>query len=85
LAIPEQLVCALSAISGYPHAVGRRGFIYVVDGSADIDGVTITSGQAALAEGQSVAAISSSAGTRLMWRFGKPHHEPLHQHGPFED
>lgn len=64
---------------------GFRGFIYAVEGSANVDGRQLDSGEAALIEDQSQVILQSGGGARLMWCFGKPHHEPMHQHGPFVD
>ena len=62
-----------------------RGFIYAVEGQANIDGEPLNSGEAAFIENQSQIALQSSEGGRLMWCFGRPHHELIDQHGPFVD
>ncbi|MBL4775528.1 MAG: pirin family protein [Mariprofundus sp.] len=67
-------------------ATNQRGFIYTVQGNVTINGHTLASCQAALIE--DVATIdmhSSDDGARLMWCFGVPHHESIHQHGPYVD
>ena len=64
---------------------GFRGFIYAVEGQTNIDGESLNSGEAAFIEDASQIALQSSEGGRLMWCFGRPHHEPIHQHGPFVD
>lgn len=62
-----------------------RGFIYAVEGSASIGDKQLDSGEAALIEDESQIALQSSEGAHLMWCFGRPHHEPIYQHGPFVD
>jgi len=62
-----------------------RGFIYAVQGEAHINGHQIGNGAAAFIENESEIEIKSETGARLMWCFGKPHHEPVYQHGPFVD
>jgi len=66
-------------------AAGARGFIYVVDGSVEIDGLKLESGQAACMDGIVSTNILSAKASRLMWCFGSPHNESIHQHGPFVD
>jgi len=62
-----------------------RGFIYAVEGSAEIDSKELNNGQAAFVEGVATIKIRSTNAARLMWCFGKPHGEPINQHGPFVD
>jgi len=64
---------------------GFRGFIYAVEGEVNIAGKSLSSGEAAYIEDESQIALQSSEGARLMWCFGRPHHEPIYQHGPFVD
>ncbi|WP_018293902.1 pirin family protein [Mariprofundus ferrooxydans] len=64
---------------------GFRGFIYAVEGEATLNSKTLACGDAAFAEDAPAIRLESSAGARLMWCFGKPHHEPIYQHGPFVD
>ncbi|NWF35977.1 pirin family protein [Mariprofundus sp. KV] len=64
---------------------GFRGFIYAVQGETRINGNQLGYGAAAFIEDESHIEITSEAGARLMWCFGKPHHEPIYQHGPFVD
>ena len=66
-------------------ATGARGLIYVVDGSVEINGLKLESGQAACMDDIAIINILSAQTSRLMWCFGKPHNEPIHQHGPFVD
>ena len=62
-----------------------RGFIYAVEGNANVNGKVLNSGEAALIEDESHIELTSEESARLMWCFGRPHHEPIHQHGPFVD
>ncbi|MDQ6981467.1 MAG: pirin family protein [Mariprofundus sp.] len=66
-------------------AAGARGLVYVVDGSIEINGLTLESGQAACMDDIAITNIISANESRLMWCFGSPHNEPIHQHGPFVD
>lgn len=64
---------------------GFHGFIYAVEGEVILDGKPLACGDAAFAEDNPAIQLESSTGARLMWCFGKPHHEPIYQHGPFVD
>jgi quercetin 2,3-dioxygenase len=64
---------------------GFQGFLYIVDGSIIIDGQPAKSGQAMLVEDTEAITLSAHEAARLMWCFGKPHHEPIRQHGPYVD
>jgi len=62
-----------------------RGFIYAVQGSVDINGLPVSSGQAVFIEHETSVRITSRADSQLMWCFGLPHFEPINQHGPYVD
>jgi len=64
---------------------GHRGFIYVVHGSAEINGKRVASGDAAFIEDVAQVELQSSRSARLMWCFGQPHHETIYQRGPYVD
>jgi quercetin 2,3-dioxygenase len=83
----EYLDIGLEADTTMTHDIppGFRGFLYIVDGSIMIDGQTAKSGQAVLVEGTEAITLSAQKPARLMWCFGKPHHEPIRQHGPYVD
>ena len=68
-----------------PLAQGFRGFVYVVDGAAGIGDRRVAAGQALLVEDTASLALASADGARLMWCFGRPHGEPIRQHGPYVD
>jgi len=64
---------------------GWRGIIYVVEGAIEAGGIITKASHALLIEGEVELEVTSQDGARLMWCFGAPHHEPIHQHGPFVD
>lgn len=66
-------------------AANRRGLIYIVEGEALLNLRPASAGEAMLIEEAARVHIASSRGAHLMWCFGKPHHEPIFQHGPFVD
>ncbi|HEY4732808.1 MAG TPA: pirin family protein [Gammaproteobacteria bacterium] len=65
--------------------VDYRGFIYAVEGQVKIGDSTLTSGEARFMEGIKQLTVSSTQASRFMVCFGKPHREPIRQHGPFVD
>ena len=84
----EYLDIHMQAMSSLERAIpaGMRGFIYVVDGELTLgDDNTLQTGQAAFVETETSLTLKASGDTRLMWCFGEPHQEPIHQHGPFVD
>ena len=66
-------------------APGMRGLIYPLSGQINVSGYCLKAGQAAYVDGEKQIDIQSHCAARLMWCFGQPHHEPIHQHGPFVD
>jgi len=66
-------------------ASGMRGLIYVVEGSISVDGNAVEAGSAAYVDGEIDLSIEAKSASRFMWCFGKPHGEPIYQHGPFVD
>ena len=64
----------------------QRGFVYVVDGSANIKKTKLKKGDAFFFEQETNhLSISASQGTRIMLISGKPHKQPIYQHGTFVD
>lgn len=61
-----------------------HGFVYVVEGSLTHNGTAVQQGQSFLFEGGSLA-WHSSTDTHFIWAAGRPHHEPIIQHGPYVD
>jgi len=64
---------------------GFRGFVYVVEGSLTLNGETLHTGQAAFIEQKRKLELLAVKHSRVMWCFGRPHGEPIYQHGPFVD
>lgn len=64
---------------------GYRGLVYVVDGVCEVNGEAVDQGAALFMEDPGAVTIRSGARCRLMLCFGRPHGEPIHQHGPFVD
>ncbi|MFQ5582753.1 MAG: pirin family protein [Mariprofundaceae bacterium] len=62
-----------------------HGLVYLVEGEAEVDGMPLNAGEAAYAEDEDSLTIVTDSGCRAMWCFGKPHGEPIVQHGPFVD
>jgi redox-sensitive bicupin YhaK (pirin superfamily) len=63
----------------------QRGFIYVVDGGIQIDDQTVKTGDAYYFEDKNALQISGAEGAHIMILSGKPHHEPIYQHGTYVD
>ena len=68
-----------------PVRSGQRGLIYIVEGEASVNLHAVVEGEALFIEDEASLQISSSCSTQLMWCFGRPHGEPIYQHGPFVD
>lgn len=64
---------------------GMRGLVYVVEGSVLVGSNNVDSGAAAFVDDISSLSIAAESDSRLMWCFGRPHGEPIYQHGPFVD
>ena len=64
---------------------GYRGFVYLVSGSVDVNGLSMTANQASFHDNTASLNISTDSGCRFLICFGKPHGEPIYQHGPFVD
>lgn len=64
-----------------------QGYIYLIKGKVAIDKeYTIENGQALLFEpGIKMLKLNFSKETELIYIAGKPHNEPIRQHGPFVD
>jgi quercetin 2,3-dioxygenase len=64
---------------------GMCGLIYVVEGSISLDGNAVEVGSAAYVDRETSLSINANSASRFMWCFGRPHGEPIYQHGPFVD
>jgi redox-sensitive bicupin YhaK (pirin superfamily) len=64
---------------------GYRGFIYVLDGSAAVNGRGLDAGEACFMENPGEVQVEGWQESQLMFCFGRPHGEPIHQNGPNVD
>jgi redox-sensitive bicupin YhaK (pirin superfamily) len=62
-----------------------RGFIYIVKGQVNAQDQDLYAGDALFAEEGGTIKFKSKTGGAAMLCFGRPHGEPIHQHGPFVD
>lgn len=62
-----------------------RGLLYTVAGQLQVQGERLPAGSAMFFEEATTLTIEATEPSRLMWCFGRPHGEPIHQHGPFVD
>ncbi|MGB5397280.1 MAG: pirin family protein [Gammaproteobacteria bacterium] len=62
-----------------------RGFVYLVMGQASVNHTAVNAGQAIFFETGGEIEISAASNCRCMLCFGKPHNEPIYQHGPYVD
>lgn len=83
----EYLDVSLDAGATIGRAVpdGFQGIIYLVEGSIKVNGEPVDAGSAAYVDGENVLTIEVIENARYMWCFGRPHGEPIYQHGPFVD
>lgn len=68
-----------------PLPEGFRGLVYLVEGAIRLNGEEATAGSALFVEDEWELTINAIEDSRFMWCFGKPHGEPIYQHGPFVD
>lgn len=64
---------------------GFRGFVYMVEGDAKVNGELLTTHQAQFHTDTDVLKVDANETCRFMVCFGKPHGEPIYQHGPYVD
>jgi len=83
----EYLDLALDAGGRHRHSPppGFRGLLYLVEGEAEVDGHPLTAGQALFLPLAHPVELRAHGSCRLMLAFGRPHGEPIHQHGPHVD
>ena len=62
-----------------------RGFVYMLEGSAVINGNTVDQGSAIFFEDTEDVQAVCDKHCRFMLCCGQPHNEPIYQHGPFVD
>ena len=64
---------------------GLRGLIYMVDGDLQVNQVEVTAKQALFIEEEAELVMHAVEAAEFMYCIGRPHGEPIHQHGPFVD
>lgn len=64
---------------------GFTGLAYLLQGQAWVSGQDIDAGSACFVTNVSRIVMDSEAGCRLMLCLGRPHGEPIYQHGPYVD
>ncbi len=64
---------------------GYRGFIYVAEGSAAVNGRGLDVGEACFMEDPGAVHVEAWEESLLMFCFGRPHGEPILQNGPCVD
>ena len=62
-----------------------RGFVYMVEGAATGNGNAVAMGSALFYEGEATVDVSADEACRFMVCFGRPHGEPIYQHGTYVD
>ncbi len=74
----------LAAEKTFEHATTKNDtvFAYIVEGSVEVQGKTITQGQCAVFGGGDFAKISSKTGGRFLYVSGEPLNEPVAWRGP---
>ncbi len=64
---------------------GFRGIVYAVSGDTLINDTLVTQGNAYFVEQDQPLRFAAQGNSRIMVALGKPHGEPIRQHGPFVD
>jgi quercetin 2,3-dioxygenase len=64
---------------------GYRGLIYAAEGSAAVGGKALDHEYACFADDPGTLMVEAWEECRLLFCFGRPHREPIRQHGPFVD
>lgn len=62
-----------------------RGFVYMIEGIANVNGNSLSRGGALFYDGDATVDVGAGEHCRFMVCFGRPHGEPIHQHGPYVD
>ena len=65
--------------------VDFRGFIYIINGKLKVNAETVNKREAYFFDNISALNIEALSESHFMLCMGKPHGEPIHQHGPFVD
>jgi len=64
---------------------GFRGFVYVLKGEIRLEHETLQTNEALFFDHARLLSFMAKQDSRLIICFGKPHGEPIHQHGSFVD
>ena len=67
------------------NAKNLRGFIYLVEGKLELGEYTLNTGHAAMLNNITSLTVSALENSHFLLVLGYPHHESIHQHGPFVD
>jgi redox-sensitive bicupin YhaK (pirin superfamily) len=62
-----------------------RGFVYMLSGQVTINDETVSNGEAMLMDTSTQLSIHALKESQLILCFGKPHNEPIFQHGSYVD
>jgi redox-sensitive bicupin YhaK (pirin superfamily) len=62
-----------------------RGFVYLIEGTATVNGNDVSMGSALFYEGAATVDVGADEACRFMVCFGRPHGEPIYQHGTYVD
>jgi redox-sensitive bicupin YhaK (pirin superfamily) len=62
-----------------------RGFVYVIEGEVKLNSETLFTSEAAFFDKAELLSLMAKQKSRVILCFGKPHGEPIYQHGPFVD
>lgn len=62
-----------------------RGFVYVLEGEIKLNQELLSTAEAMFFEVSTTLSILAKQASRVIICFGKPHGEPIHQHGPYVD
>ena len=65
--------------------VDFRGFIYILNGKLKVNTEIVNEREAYFFENISILDIEAISESEFMLCMGRPHGEPIHQHGPFVD
>ncbi|MDQ7002394.1 MAG: pirin family protein [Ghiorsea sp.] len=62
-----------------------RGFVYVLEGEIKLNQELLSTAEAMFFEVSTTLSMLAKQASRVIICFGKPHGEPIHQHGPYVD
>jgi len=62
-----------------------RGFVYVLEGEITLNQERVITAEAVFFDVGTTLSLLGKQSSRVLVCFGKPHGEPIHQHGPYVD